>query len=66
MVQQTVYDATVNESGTMGCGKTHSLTAQGCAGCYRYCYCADYPDARVEVQANSYSCCLDDPPLYIL
>ena len=66
MVQQTVYDATASESGTMGYGTTRNLTAQGCAGCYGYCYCAGYLDARVGVQANSYSCCLDDLPLYIL
>jgi hypothetical protein len=66
MVQQTVYDANASENGTMGYGKTHNLNAQGCAGCYHSCYCAGYLDARVGVKANSYSCCLDDPPLYFI
>jgi len=65
MVQQTANGATESESGTMGCGKTHNLTAQGCADYYGYCYCAGYLDARVVVKAKSYLCCLDDLPLII-
>ena len=66
MVQQTANGVTESETGTMGCGKTHNLNAQGCADCYCYCYCVGYLGVRVGVQANSYSCYLDDLPLYIL
>ena len=53
MVQQTVYDATESESGTMGCGKTHNLTERGCVDYYDYGYCAGYLGARVGVKAKS-------------